>query len=158
MSDEHMKKQTKMAILVVFLALTMFGSSAAFIIVSGFAPPQQSQQERKAPERFVVDGYVDFASHDSYLSQGYTLLEFHYQEGCCPELIANVEALPAELEFQMVVQKVPDTKNYFVAESFRGRRQFNATGVLEVLFGLCDVLASPPPDCAFREEPVNSTQ
>ena len=146
-----MKKQTKMTILVLFLVVTMFGSSAAFLIVGGLAPPkQQEQQGQTTPTQFVVDGYLDFASHDNFLSRGYTLIEFHAPKDCCPDFTANVEALPAELEFQMVVQKIEDEDIYFKAESFHNRKQFNATTVLQVLFELCDVLASPPPDCAFR--------
>lgn len=153
-----MKKSTKQMIIVGFLAFTLLGSSIAFVIGSGLGTltgDQQQQQGQATPTQFVVNGYLDSASHNNFLSRGYTLMEFHYQEGCCQDLLASVDELPAELEFQLVVQKIPDKKTYFLAESFRERMQFNATTVLQVLYGLCDVLAAPPPDCAFRG---NSTQ
>ena len=86
------------------------------------------------------------------------MLEFHRPEGCCPTFQATINALPSELDFQMVVQNVEDDNDiFFVAESFRGKKEFNATTVLDVIFELCDVLASPTPDCAFREVDENTT-
>jgi len=151
-----MKKQKKMTLLALFVVFTMFGSSFAFIIVGGFGSPSNRGQDPQgeqitAPTEFVVDGYISFQNANTFLQRGYTLLEFHRPEGCCPNFQATINALPSELDFQMVVQNIEDDDTFFAAESFRGRKDFNATTILDVIFELCDVLASPTPDCAFRE-------
>jgi len=155
-----MKKQTKMTILVLFLVITMFGSTFAFLIISGLTSPEtQKQEERQtAPTQYVVDGYVDFQSSQNFLARGYTLLEFHRPEGCCPEFSAVVDSAPAELGYQLIVQRIPDSRNFFLAESFRNRKTFNATEPLQLILELCDVLASPPLDCAFNQLDANATQ
>ena len=148
-----MKKAIKQTVVVLFMVIVLFGSSFAFILGSSldtfFGGPQQ-QTNQATPTRFVVSGYLDPGSHDNFLRSGYTLLEFHYQEGCCADLLADIGELPAELEFQLVVQKIVDEKKYFFAESFRDSKEFNATSGLQVLFELCDILAVPPTDCAFK--------
>lgn len=157
-----MKKETKRMLIVVFLALTMFFSSAAWIIV-GAAPLNQQRQggENQTPENFVVEGRMNESVADGFFQRGFSLMEWHSYVGCCPDLTAFAEGLPAELEYQLILQKISDSnQTWATVRSLRGEATWNVTQISELLGPLCDVLLKPPIDCGlmrFGNESANAT-
>jgi len=148
-----MKKNTKNQILVIVIAFVMFSSTLAFVI-TGIAPmnQQQNQGQTQVPDNFVVEGTLNQDVATQLLQRGYSLMEWHYYEGCCADLIMFVEALPTELENQLIVQKISDS-NYTWAsvKSIRGEQTWNITKSSELIGPLCDVLLKPPLECGLMK-------
>lgn len=152
-----MKKDTKKLLLVGFLALTMFFSSIAWIIFSVPFGQPQTEGEVNIPDNLIVDGYVSNATAIPLLQRGYSVMEFHYYSGCCPDLISFVDALPADLEYQIIVQKITDSNSTWAyVRSLRGEKEWNITTVSDLLPSLCEILLKPPLECGLMQF-VNST-
>ena len=149
-----MKKETKKKLLVIVIALVMFFSSAAWIIV-GAVPlnPQTPGVQTQVPSNYIVEGKLDDTVATQYLQNGFSLMEWHYYTGCCPDLQLFVEALPGELENQIVVQKISDTSNdtWVSARSLRGEQQWNVSSASELLPPLCEILLKPPVECGLMQ-------
>jgi len=149
-----MKKETKKQLLVIVIALVMFFSSAAWIIV-GAVPlnPQTPGVQTQVPSNYIVEGKLDDTIATQYLQNGFSLMEWHYYTGCCPDLQLFVEALPGELENQIIVQKINDTQNetWASARSLRGEQLWNVTNATDLLPPLCEVLLKPPVECGLMQ-------
>jgi hypothetical protein len=158
-----MKKNMKKQLLVGFLALTMFFSSAAWIFLSA-APvnPQQQGNQTQVPENFVVEGRLTDDIATQFLQRGYSLMEWHYYEGCCADLMLFVEALPNDVSFtdpqsgstvrQLIVQKISDSNStWATVRSLRGEQQWNVSSANDLLPPLCEVLAKPPVECGLMQ-------
>jgi len=149
-----MKKQTKKLILVGFLALTMFFSTIAWVIFSGIpVGPQQQSGQTQVPENFVVEGYLNSDTAAQLLQRGYSIMEWHYYGGCCPDLMLFVEAMPAELEYQLLIQKIADAANETRASvrSLRGEQQWSVSSAGDLLGPLCEILLKPPVECGLMQ-------
>ncbi|MEM7817776.1 MAG: hypothetical protein QXL81_03075, partial [Candidatus Aenigmatarchaeota archaeon] len=84
--------------------------------------------------------------------RGYSVMEWHYYEGCCPDLMLFVEGLPAEVENQLIVQKVADSDwTWANVKSLRGERSWNVTEFDDLLGPLCEVLLKPPVECGLMQ-------
>lgn len=146
-----MKKQTKNMLWVFFIIFIMFGSSFAFILMS--VVPEQSQTQTNLPTNYVIDGYLDETFKQAYIQRGLTILEFHYYEGCCPDLIVYTESLPGELENQIIVEKILDnpigSNPRISLESIRGIEERNVSSMDDIFSPLCNILVKPPIDCAL---------
>ncbi len=148
-----MKKSTKRMVWAFFIIAVMFGSTFTYVILSVI--PETNPQQIPDPTVFVVDGYLNETLKVAYLPRGYTIAEFHYYGGCCPELQLYVDALPDELltydnKKQLVIQKINDGAGpYFIAESIYGEAEKNTTTITDVFDVLCKVLRRPPIDCAL---------
>jgi len=149
-----MKKETKKQLLVIVIALVMFFSSAAWIIV-GAVPlnPQTSGVQTQVPSNYIVEGKLDDTVATQYLQNGFSLMEWHYYTGCCQDLMLFVEAMPSELEYQLVVQKISDAQNVTWASvrSLRGEQQWNVSSASELLPPLCEILLKPPVECGLMQ-------
>jgi len=146
-----MKKETKKILIVLFLAFTMFFSSAAWIIL-GAAPMSAQQSTPPFPESMVVEGRLNESIAAALLQRGYSIMEWHYYEGCCPDLMLFVEGLPAEVENQLVVQKIADSNlTWASARSLRGEQSWNVTDFSDLLEPLCGVLLKPPVECGLMQ-------
>jgi hypothetical protein len=149
-----MKKETKKQLLVIVIALVMFFSSAAWIIL-GAAPVNSQQQsgQTQVPENLIVEGRLSDETATQLLQRGFSLMEWHYYTGCCPDLQLFVEALPGELENQIVVQKINDTQNetWASVRSLRGEQTWNISSVNDLLPPLCEILLKPPVECGLMQ-------
>jgi len=149
-----MKKETKKQLLVIVIALVMFFSSAAWIIV-GAAPlnPQTPGVQTQVPSNYVVEGKLDDTVATQYFQNGFSLMEWHYYDGCCADLMLFVDALPAELEYQLLIQKINDTSNetWASVHSLRGEQQWNVSSASELLPPLCEILLKPPVECGLMQ-------
>lgn len=160
-----MKSSIKKTLGVLLIAVMFVGSTFAFIInvfapLGGEAAQQQDQPQR--PESFVVEGKLEGEVGNRYVSQGYTLAEFHYNAQTPENIRLQIDNLPADLDFQIVVQKISDLPAgqppYLILESLRESERVDLEkGVLDALPALCAVLVVPPADCAFIVNQENST-
>ncbi len=147
-----MKKDQKRQLIVLFMVVAMFGSSFAFIIMNAFGEEPQQQNSIE----FIVDYQLEQWQKDEYISRGFTVMEFHYKEGCCQDFlvyinsIPNVDDLKVSGTSQVITQKIlSDTENpYVVVESIYGREERNVSSIMDIFSSLCLVLAMPPSDCA----------
>jgi hypothetical protein len=161
-----MHKQTKKMLLVLVVAAMFLGSTVAYIIssfvpITGGTQAQQGQQQPQTPITFLLEGKLEPDLYSAYLSQGYSIAEFHYSDETSELLIGSIEELPGDLQFQIVVQKLKDLEAgkpaLFTVESLRGYAEANLTSsTLEALPALCAVLFSPPADCAFLNQTAAS--
>jgi len=150
-----MRKQTKRLMWVIFIVIVMFGSSFAFIIIS--VVPEKPIPKPEEPTEFIVDGMINQSQKELWISMGYTIMEFHYYENCCADLQIYVDALPEELNNQLVVEKIQDgTGPSMIAESRFGKEEKNVTTLQDVFMPLCGILTKPPADCGFMQ--LNITQ
>ena len=105
------------------------------------------------PKTQVIDGKLDQKLIDQLFSNGYTIMEFHYFEGCCKDVISVIDVLPSELQNQAVVQKIKDAQPgqppWIFAESRFGNATYNVSGINDILPPLCKVLFKPPIDCGL---------
>lgn len=142
-----MKKQTKKLMWVFFIVFIMAGSSIAYIIIGTI--PEIEEQEQQ-PKEFVIEGKLNETLKEIYIGKGYTVMEFHYYENCCPSLLAYVDSLPEELNHQLIVEKIKDSEHSWVLiESINDRKEGNVTKMIEVFELLCNVLIKPPMDCGL---------
>ena len=145
-----MKKSNKKIIWALFIIIVMFGSSLAYVALSVI--PEQTTPQFTAPNELVIEGMLNETLKEVYIPRGYTLMEFHYYEGCCQEIQFYIDALPEMLEKQLIVEKIKDgTGPAIVAESIYGKDERNITAVDDVFESLCKVLTKPPPDCGIME-------
>jgi hypothetical protein len=143
-----MKKQTKKLVWAMFIIIVMFGSSFAYVIIS--VTPETPAPQIQQPKEFVVNGQINQTLRDGYLSLGYTILAFHYYENCCQDVQFYAEALPAELNNQLIVEKIQDgTGPSISVESRLGTDARNITSASDILESLCKVMPKPPADCGL---------
>lgn len=148
-----MNKDTKKQLLVVVIALVMFFSSAAWIIISAVPLNPQSQGQNQVPENLTLEGLLSDETANQLLQNGFSLMEWHYYAGCCPDLQMFVDSLPGELDGQLVVQRLSDAANstWATARSLRGEQTWNVTNATDLLPPLCNVLLKPPIECGLMQ-------
>ncbi|MBI5060888.1 MAG: hypothetical protein HZB67_01085 [Candidatus Aenigmarchaeota archaeon] len=145
-----MKKSTKKVLWALFIIIVMFGSTFTYVILS--AIPETAPQQFQEPAEFLVSGYMNETLKEVYISRGYTIMEFHYYDGCCQELQFYIDALPEELEKQLIIEKINDgTGPRILAKSMYGLEERNVTTIDDVFVSLCKLLAKPPIDCGLME-------
>jgi hypothetical protein len=92
------------------------------------------------------------------LQRGYSVAEWHYFTGCCPELNTFIDDLPQWTALpngqpQLFVQKINDlnvnTTPFLVVYSINGNASVNVTKPKDLLLPICKVLLYPPMECGI---------
>ena len=143
-------------LLVLVVVLMFFGSTLAYIITA-FAPLEGTEGQTQVPQNFIVEGKLNDNTRQAYLSQGYSIAEFHFNSKTPETIIYGMEDLPQQMQFQVIVQKFNDLEDgrtaWVSVESMRGYAESNITAKLtEILPAVCSVLFMPPMDCAFLNQ------
>jgi len=146
-------KDSRKKLIVLFIVVIFFGSSLAFIIFEATQYQVPSTQATKIPDNMVVDGRLSNETVSQLYQNGYTIMEFHYYENCCPDIISTIESLPSELQYQILVQKIKDNPAgqapWVDVRSIYGNNAYNITGITEIIPPLCKVLVKPPMECGL---------
>lgn len=154
-----MKKQAQKTIMTIIIVFLLAMSTIAFVFLSNFPADQQQQTQVTKPGQSIVEGYLNETDRQIYLSNGFTIMEYHYYEGCCKEISQYIDFLPEFLDNQLMIQKIQDTEYYINIESFLGvKEKTTPQNNIELLSNLCDILAKPPVDCGLiKSETSNAS-
>ena len=144
-------KDTKKQLGVLVLVIIMFAASAAWIFL-GAAPLAQQDLESQLPETPIIEGYLNNETAAQLLAYGFTLMEWHSYPDCCPDLQMWIDALPEELEYQILIQKISDADTPWAsARSLLGEEQWNVTSYSDIMPPLCEILLKPPLECGLMQ-------
>lgn len=132
-------------------------STIAFVVISSVSP-EQTTQKLELPKQSVIDGYINESYRQEYLSQGYTLMEYHYYDGCCKNISIFIDYLPEVIGTQLVIQKIKDTDYYINLESVFGKEEKITPNTNEALLrSLCKTLTKTPIDCGLLAAKENNS-
>ena len=150
-----MKKSMKKMIFLIFVVITFFGSSIAFVVVNLGGVPQQ--QEKLEPlKSFVIEGDIDPRLEQAYLSNGFTFLKYYYAEKDAV-LEQYIDALPDLTitnfnQKQLYVQKISSNNNRIIIRGPSGEALLTSGNITEIAIyqTLCSTLLFAPPECALN--------
>lgn len=141
-----------MVILVgIFLIGTMiFNIFAAPLLQSSF-----SKQNLEIPKSNIIDYKMNPQVADALLQNGATIITFEYKLGCknCIQQKYDLEYLANEYKNQIFLEEVVneslDVSKIHVISAYSEEKltDANSTGIFAAL---CNVMISPPPECAVR--------
>ena len=159
MNKDRKKRIMGMAIIVIF-----FGSTFVFIafdaLVNQSATVNTNQNNAGIPDNFVSDEMLNENIASQLYQRGYTIAEFHYYEGCCEDIAAAVKKLPAEFEYQIIVQQIKDAESgsqpWLYAKSVYGEANYTLSSINNLTKPMCGVLAKPPLECGISAIGNNS--
>ena len=159
-----MNKDKKKQIIGLFVIVVFFGSTFVFIafdaLLNQTASGNTNPGNTAIPDGFVSEGKLNENTIAQLYQNGYTIAEFHYYEGCCSEIVSSVIKLPAELEYQIVIQKIPDSElgsmPWFSAKSVYGEANYTLSSISNITQPLCSVLVKPPLECGLAALGNNS--
>ncbi len=146
-----MKKAQKKQLMAFLIIFVLFGSTIGFVVIN--AVPEEKQQNNQI--EYNINHMLDAATRDMYMSYGLTLLELHFSEGCCEDLIVYVDSIEQTDIYkdggtsQIVVQKIAESveKPYIVAESMTGSERKEVKTISDIFSTLCMVMVSAPAEC-----------
>ncbi|MFH1630814.1 MAG: hypothetical protein ABIA21_01150 [Candidatus Aenigmatarchaeota archaeon] len=150
-------KSIKKKMIGLFIVIIFFASSIAFIAFQSFDTTIQEPTNTKLPDNMVIDGNLDEAVSYEFYRRGYTIIEFHYFENCCPDVLSTMDTLPQQLEFdggyQIIIQKIKENISlsypWVFADSIYGNVTYNITNISIIIPPLCNILAKPPMECGL---------
>ncbi|MBI4895901.1 MAG: hypothetical protein HY831_05405 [Candidatus Aenigmarchaeota archaeon] len=152
-----MKKQMQKTVMTIIIVVLLAMSTIAFVVISSVSP-EQTTQTLELPKQSVIDGYINESYRQTYLSKGYTLMEYHYYDNCCKNISPFIDYLPEVIGTQLVVQKIKDTDYYINLESAFGTEEKIKPDTNEdLLRSLCKVLTKTPIDCGLLAVKENSS-
>jgi hypothetical protein len=147
-----MKKQIKKTVMTIIIVVLLATSTIAFVVISSVSP-EQTSENLELPTQNVIDGYINESYRQLYLSNGYTLMEYHYYEDCCKNISTFVDYLPEVIGTQLVIQKIKDTDYYITLESAYGiESKLTPQTNEDLLKSLCRILTRAPIDCGLFVE------
>jgi hypothetical protein len=147
-----MKKSTQKTLMALGIIFIFAMSSIAFVF-SGFGQ-QQSNNDLKPLDKYVVDEEIDPRLENAYIQGGFTFLKFYYNNTVDRNLVAFVEQAPDSFitptgQIQLIVLKIQSPTTYARILNINGAVDLADLTTDKIFESLCANLISPPTECVI---------
>lgn len=153
-----MKKPRKnnTALISLLIMGIMFISVLSYAFLNVFG--EQEQNTATEITGVVMKENLSYETRYSYMQQGMTFLEVHYDY--FTDLV-SIEDLPNQFktplnEIQLIVIEIEDNeRQYTIVQGINGEEEINSTDINSIARSLCSVLTYPPVECVIDK--LNTT-
>jgi len=155
-------KLNAMTIAAILFMFLMLGSTIAYSFIqavnNGLGGGTSKTQ---LPSTNVIDYQLSIDQEQLVLTQGKTVMKYSYSSTCveCLTFANQLEGLANSMNGQVFVEKLLQTSANQTATltltSSQNSKIYSNPTTNDLIDGLCDVLISPPVDCAVRK--LNTT-
>ena len=138
-----------MALGIIFI----FALSSIAFVFSGFAP-QQTNEQLKPLDSFVVEGEIDLRLEAAYIQGGFTFLKYFYGADADPQISSFIEQAPESFktpsgQIQIIVIKIRSSDTLARIVNANGDVEVRDLTTDKIFDALCSTLTVPPTECVI---------
>lgn len=145
-------------IMAILFLIIMVGSTASFAVIQSYNSGTTAQQNPNGvPKNNIINYDVSSNVYSSFISAGYTVVKFYYNNACttCLTPKNTLENLALNNKNQVLVEELVSTNGTvpsIAIASYKDSRTLNQPSADDITNALCDLMASPPATlkCALR--------
>jgi len=155
-------KLNAMTIAAILFMVLMLGSTIAYSFIQAINYGLGGGSSKtQLPSTNIIDYQLSIDQEQLLLTQGKTVMKYSYSSTCveCLTFANQLEGLANSMSGQVFVEKLLQTSANQTAAltltSSQNSKIYSNPTTNDLIDGLCDVLISPPVDCAVRK--LNTT-
>ena len=155
-------KLNAMTIAAILFMVLMLGSTIAYSFIQAINYGLGGGSSKtQLPSTNIIDYQLSIDQEQLLLTQGKTVMKYSYSSTCveCLTFANQLEGLANSMNGQVFVEKLLQTSANQTAAltltSSQNSKIYSNPTTNDLIDGLCDVLISPPVDCAVRK--LNTT-